>query len=712
MKPTHLLATLLSFFIPASFSAAVTHVDAVGGAGGNTVNHATGSPTDWFVVSTGQSPKEDGLWGERSTYGIGGTQIYENWHSNGGVSAGGDDSSPQLRVTIPGLTTGTLYHIWVDYMRFGSNSSYPEGTRGGITAGLSLDNLYSFDVVTGERLVLGGSELNGFASDDRVGVRGYLGVAEADGSGEIHVFVDPYLRPNVSSERTWLDGVSYEEVSGSYCENPPPYDLTGDCIVDARDLMLWEKDWLQMGEYITPPLPGEAYTVINDNGAWCWFEDERAIIHNGKLIIGSVADVSGTDGATRNGNIELATYDFATGEVDRFVLHGNLQADDHDSPAFLVRPDGRYLTMYSRHGSDSLVRYRISTNPNDATEWQGEQTLDVGAGTTYSNIFRLSVENGGNGRIYNFHRALNWDPTVMVSDDNGETWSLGGKLLTRDGARPYVRYASNNTDVIHFITTDGHPRDINNSIYHGYVKNGKVYNSAGVEIDDNVYDGNGHDPADYTQVFPGDADNVAWTTDIHLDEHDYPYIAFSVQKDQNDQDHRYYYGRWDGAGWHVYEMAYAGSCLYDPENDYTGLVALTPGDPNTVYISADVNPVTGSPLISTADGKRHYEIFKGVTTDGGAGWTWSPITENSTVDNIRPIVPYSDGVHSALLWLAGTYSSYTNFDLDVVGLMTPSHECLSPPMDFSGNCVVDLADFAMFAGHWLECGLSPKDDCP
>ncbi|HNV15774.1 MAG TPA: hypothetical protein PKL63_14025 [Dermatophilaceae bacterium] len=29
--------------------------------------------------------------------------------------------------------------------------------------------------------------------------------------------------------------------------------------------------------------------MLNDDGAWSWFEDERAIIHNGKLIAGSVA---------------------------------------------------------------------------------------------------------------------------------------------------------------------------------------------------------------------------------------------------------------------------------------------------------------------------------------------------------------------------------------------------------------------------------------
>ena len=30
---------------------------------------------------------------------------------------------------------------------------------------------------------------------------------------------------------------------------------------------------------------------LNDNGAWSWFMDERAIVHDGKLIVGSVRAV-------------------------------------------------------------------------------------------------------------------------------------------------------------------------------------------------------------------------------------------------------------------------------------------------------------------------------------------------------------------------------------------------------------------------------------
>lgn len=418
--------------------------------------------------------------------------------------------------------------------------------------------------------------------------------------------------------------------------------------------------------------------LFNDNGVWCWFQDERAIVHNGKLIVGSVADASGTDGAARNGNVEVVEYDIAAeGPAIRIVLHANYQADDHAAPAFLALPDNRILTMYSKHGSDNLIRYRITTHPNDATGWDSEMTISRDAGVTYSNVYRLSTENGGSGRIYNFYRGEDYNPNFVTSDNNGQTWTYGlpgvstdGRLIAigSGGTRPYVKYASNHVDKIHFITTEGHPRDYNNSIYYGYLYRGNLYAADGTWLHDTA-DG-GIAPQSLEKIYQGGVNNVAWTTDMDLDAYGNPYFAFSVQMNQDMYDLRYGYARWDGSQWHVHEMAYAGSALYSAESDYPGLVALDPNNPNIVYISADVHPVTGQPLISSADGLRHYELFRGTTADMGATWQWGSITKNSTQDNIRPIIPEWDG-GTILLWCRGTYWSYTNWDMDIVGLINP-----------------------------------------
>lgn len=410
--------------------------------------------------------------------------------------------------------------------------------------------------------------------------------------------------------------------------------------------------------------------VFNNNGVWCWFQDERAIVHNNNLMIGSVSNT---------GSIEVVQYDIVAGGPPVLaVLHANLQVDDHAAPAFLALPDERILAVYAKHGNDASMRYRISTHPNDAASWGAEQIYTAGAGVTYSNVYRLSAENGGSGRIYNFYRGENYNPNFVTSDNNGQTWTYGLPGVTTDGrliaigtggtTRPYVKYTSNNVDKIHFITTEAHPRNYDNSIYYGYLYQGSLYKADGTWLHDTA--SGGIAPQSLEKIYQGGANHVAWTTDIDLDADGHPYFVFSVQMNQDMNDLRYWYARWDGAQWTANEIAHAGSALYSAESDYTGLAALDPSHPDILYISADVHPVTGNPLISAADGKRHYEIFRGTTTDKGVTWRWEFITRNSTQDNIRPIIPQWDG-GTILLWMRGRYTTYVDYNMQIVGLFDP-----------------------------------------
>lgn len=446
--------------------------------------------------------------------------------------------------------------------------------------------------------------------------------------------------------------------------------------------------------------------VLNDNGAWSWFEDERAIVDPtaGKLLVSSVADSAGSGGGSRDGDIDVATLDLGAGTVSRFVLNAGLEDDDHDSASLWIRPDGRYLAMYSRHGGDPLSRYRISTNPGDATAWTAEQTFNNGAGATYSNLHFLPGDAGGAGRLYNFTRTNNYDPNILISSDLGATWSYGGKLLTEGGGgdRPYVRYFSDGNR-IHFITTERHPRDFDNSVYYGYVADGKLYNAADAVVDANLFDGAAVAPATLTPVMTtgtivdGDAMRRMWTVDTAVDAGGAPVVVFQARANNNNLDHRFFYGRLSGGSWQVHPLGYAGSYLYSAESDYTGLVSIDPDDPSTVYLSSEVHPATKAQLIG-ADGQRHYELFKGVTTDSGATWTWSPITFNSTVDNLRPLVPQWDANNTALLWMRGDYFTYTNYDLDVVGLVNPSVPTpdLALAVDFGATGQAVQTGFAAF----------------
>ncbi len=424
-------------------------------------------------------------------------------------------------------------------------------------------------------------------------------------------------------------------------------------------------DGASKADYVAAPM-----VVLNDNGAWSWFMAPRAIIDHGKLLVGSVRAVKDFRGGRddpRWGNVELAVHDLASGKTQVVVLDPRFEQDDHDGPALLALPDDRYLAVYTRHAVERKVFYQLS-EPGDPLRWSGPQVFvspgkDAptysGDNVTYSNLFLLPT-----GRVINFYRSFAYDPNYMVSDDSGRTWKYGGRVLRgRDGYGPYMRYADDGHGTIHFLATEDHPRNYDNSLYHGMIRDGEICLSDGTPLAKLSETTIAAVTAwDLTKVFAGGPDNVAWMSDLKVDAQGNPYAAFSVQKDgrglprgQGGFDHRYYYARWDGKAWQVHEMAYAGTRLYADEDDYTGLVALDPRDPNTLFISTDADPTTGKPLVSAADGRRHYELFRGTTADGGATWQWAPITANSTVDNLRPLVPRWDDPRTVLVWMRGRY---------------------------------------------------------
>jgi len=133
-------------------------------------------------------------------------------------------------------------------------------------------------------------------------------------------------------------------------------------------------------------------------------------------------------------------------------------------------------------------------------------------------------------------------------------------------------------------------------------------------------------------------------------------------------DHRYHYAYWDRSAWHDQEIAFAGTRLYAGEDDYTGNICLHPDRLDTVFISTNADPITGLPLISQADQRRHYELFCGRTSDGGKSWSWEPITRDSISDNLRPIVPQWNAENTVLLWFRGNYRTYRDYQTEVVML--------------------------------------------
>ncbi|MCC6588534.1 MAG: BNR-4 repeat-containing protein [Bryobacterales bacterium] len=421
-----------------------------------------------------------------------------------------------------------------------------------------------------------------------------------------------------------------------------------------------------------------AVVVLNNDGAWNWFQDERAIVHNGKLIAGSVA--AGTHDGNRRGAIEVSTYDLASGALKRSTLYQpnneterKLWLNDHNAPALVSRPDGRILAMYSLHAADGRFYYQISSG-NDGSTW-GARTgyvVSPDSKVVFPTLLWLASE-GAKGRLYHFFRGFRnmGMPSWSYSDDNGESWIVGGAWIERPNPKvpvPYVKYAASGSNTIHAAYTTGHHRNYGNALYYLKYRNGKLLRNDGSVA--GPLRGGIRSAEAGDVVYRAASDRVTWISDFEVTASGAPYVVYTVQVPASypGEDHRYRYARWNGHQWIGGEIAYAGSRIHTfaDGDDCSGLAALDPQDPTRLYISTNADPKTGAPLISRTDSKRHWEIFRGRTLDSGRTWQWTAITHNSTADNIRPVVPRWQSKRIALVWLRGAMRHYIDYDLEVV----------------------------------------------
>ncbi len=409
------------------------------------------------------------------------------------------------------------------------------------------------------------------------------------------------------------------------------------------------------------------YQTIMEDGGWCWYQDPRAIISQGKLLI---AGLSGTSGDAR-----IGVYDLESEKLDStIVLHKNLEADDHNVPALYQRPDNSILAVWAKHGSEKIHYYRIS-EPDNYLSWGDiktyEHVYDHENGVTYMNLYYFENE----GKLYNFFRdGLTFNPAFIVSKDHGETWGNRTHFIANDiegYQRPYPRYSQIDPGTIGISYTDGHPRQFGNNVYFVAFSDGAFY-----KVDGTLIKPLSKGPlraSEGEKVFAGSDTNEksivtesvpysAWTCAMATNGNHYPHIGYTLYL--NDSDHRYRLASWDGEAWHDREIAYAGKCLYKVESSYTGLMALDPEDPGKVYISTDVDPSTGKDLGGV------HEIYEATIAQDDTIDTikWKAMTSNSNYRNIRPILVANEG-YKVLLWLNGPWHNYTDYDANVLGVI-------------------------------------------
>jgi hypothetical protein len=386
---------------------------------------------------------------------------------------------------------------------------------------------------------------------------------------------------------------------------------------------------------------------LTSSGAWSWFGDPRAVYHEG------AHRRTYTGWVSRDGSVQVASFDHDTGQRTIATLKARLQVDDHNNPSILVRPDGRLLVFWSTHAGPTMW-YRRSARPEDVSAWEPERVFPTNTpgsrGYTYPNPVQLSAE--GN-RVYLFWRGGNFNPSFSTLDSGSSTWSPARTLILNPSERPYVKYAGNGVDTIAMAYTQAHPRAGRTNIYYAAYRAGALRRADGSVIstmaDLPIAPGEGE------QVYDWETSGKAWVHDVALDGAGRPVIVYASFP--TDGDHRYRYARWDGTGWVDREFARGGGSMsVDPaEPNYSGGLSLDHDDPSTVYLSRQVG------------GRFEAEVW--TTPDGGATWSSRPLTSGSALHNYRPVSPRGQrGDDHSVVWMHGAYPSYSSYQ---TGLRTP-----------------------------------------
>ncbi len=408
-------------------------------------------------------------------------------------------------------------------------------------------------------------------------------------------------------------------------------------------------------------------TFGTDTG-WCWYEDPRAIIENGKLVLGGING--------QNGDVRVSVFDLKSEKIDgEVVLYPQFERDDHDSPVFYVRPDGSLLTVYAKHGKEKIHHYNIS-EPGNFLKWgERKEYHHVYAderGATYMNLYPMKDE----GKLYCFFRdGQHFNPAFITSTDQGETWGGYTHFITHDigsRQRPYARYHQVDENTVGISFTDAHPRQYGNSLYYAQFRNGAFYNVDGTKIKDlsegplvtveaekiyqgseiNEWKGNTHSVS-----------NAAWTVAIEKDRAGNPYIGYSVYHTHDN--HHYRLASWNGEKWIDRQIAFGGKCLYERESSYTGLMAFDPENPQRMYISTDVNPSTGE----FSGGVHEIYTAEVGPNDDVSTIQWEAITKDSKYKNIRPICVAGDG-YKVLVWLGNKpWRHFQDYETDAIGVI-------------------------------------------
>lgn len=390
--------------------------------------------------------------------------------------------------------------------------------------------------------------------------------------------------------------------------------------------------------------------IFAEDGAWCWFQDPRAVYVNG------IRERTYAQWVTHDGMLQVGAFDHQTGQVETYTLKGHWHADDHNVGSFIVLPDKRLMVFYAQHNRVGLYG-RTSLHPEDIRAWGAEIPISESDRITYSHPCYLEEE----GRFFVFWRGPSWKPTFATSLD-GQNWTEPQILLQEEGRedrsiRPYTKIVSDGKSTIHLAFTDGHPRnEPENSVYYLRYQEGHFYRADGSLVASAMDLPISHASSDV--VYNGRSTGVrAWVWDIALTPDGAPVIAYT--RLPSEDDHRYCYARWTGKEWFDTEITGGGKWfpqtpegVKEREPHYSGGIVINHNDPSVVYLSKEAG--------------EFFELQRWETRDLGETWQSRAISQESRQLNVRPVVPVGyAGERDLVLWMYGEYEHFTRYNTGI-----------------------------------------------
>lgn len=336
----------------------------------------------------------------------------------------------------------------------------------------------------------------------------------------------------------------------------------------------------------------------------------------------------------------------ATGVVDTVDLDGPGQVDDHNAAAIAFDPArADLLAFYSRHNSDSHVRYQTVNRSTLALGTQ--QTVSFTGDVTYAQVLQLG------DRLVLLCRATAGRWAYRVSDDFGVTWGAEQELIT--GPAIYVAARPDPTDpeTVH-IGVSGHPVS---SSYHnvGYLRlnlaTGDLTSGTDPAVLGNLADAGGPQltEADIDQAYVAGVGESTRLLDVGITAAGVPALAYAV---------------WDaplgppvyrvqtlvGGVWtaDIWSLASGEPFGFDPETRYLAGMAL--GREGAV----------GTLRTSRQEPSGQWVVERW-TRQGGDNWTLAAEEDRSPTRLIRPYSAYRAGPVEWTIQRVSTYNFYTSY---------------------------------------------------